>query len=149
MPYARTDVRTALHAAREAGKPCDGLIAGDRETALQLERWGFLPVNQEATDKRIQDWYISQGLAIRESDTPERVSDTPRDTRGDTPEPTPGDAPGDTRWSVPTLDVLAAAESALETARVALSLARSMASGSDRERERERAAPERARQSSY
>lgn len=119
MPYARTDIRTALHAAREAGKPCDGLIAGDRETALQLERWGFLPVNQEATDKRIQDWYISQGLAMRESDTPERVSDTPRDT----PEPTPGD----TRGSVPTLEVLAAAESALETARVALSLARSMA----------------------
>ncbi len=48
MPYARTDVRTALHAAREAGKPCDGLIAGDRETALQLERWGFLPVDQAA-----------------------------------------------------------------------------------------------------
>ena len=137
MPYARTDVRTALHAAREAGKPCDGLIAGDRETALQLERWGYLPVNQEATEKRIQDWYISQGLAIRESDTPERVSDTPRDTRGDTPEPTPRDTRGDTPGGVPTLDVLAAAESALETARVALSLARSMASGSDRERERE------------
>jgi hypothetical protein len=128
MPYARTDVRTALHAAREAGKPCDGLIAGDRETALQLERWGFLPVNQEATDKRIQDWYISQGLAMRESDTRERVSDTPRDT----PEPTPGDTPGDTRGSVPTLDVLAAAESALETARVALSLARSMGGGGAR-----------------
>ena len=129
MPYARTDVRTALHAAREAGKPCDGLIAGDRETALQLERWGYLPVNQEATEKRIQDWYVSQGLAIREGDTPERVSDTPRDTRGDTPEPTPEPTPGDTRGSVPTLDVLAAAESALETARVALSLARSMARG--------------------
>jgi hypothetical protein len=129
MPYARTDVRTALHAAREAGKPCEGLIAGDRETALMLERWGYLPVNQEATEKRIQDWYISQGLAIRESDTPERVSDTPRDTRGDTPEPTPEPTPGDTRGRVPTLDVLAAAESALETARVALSLARSMAGG--------------------
>ena len=119
MPYARTDVRTALHAAREAGKPCDGLIAGDRETALQLERWGFLPVNQEATEKRIQDWYVSQGLAMRESDTREATSDTPDAA----PEPTPGD----TRGGVPTLDVLAAAESALETARVALSLARSMA----------------------
>ena len=122
MPYARTDVRTALHAAREAGKPCDGLIAGDRETALQLERWGFLPVNQEATDKRIQDWYVSQGLAMRESDTREATLDTPQAT----PEPTRGDTPGDTR-GVPTLDVLAAAESALETARVALSLARSLA----------------------
>jgi hypothetical protein len=125
MPYARTDVRTALHAAREAGKPCDGLIAGDRETALQLERWGFLPVNQEATDRRIQDWYVSQGLAMRESDTPERVSDTlyatPEDTRGDTPERVVR--------GVPTLDVLAAAESALETARVALSVARTMAGG--------------------
>lgn len=125
MPYARTDVRTALHSAREAGKPVDGLIVGDRETALQLERWGFLPVNQEATDKRIQDWYVSQGLAMREGDTPERVRDTPHDTRGDTRD----DTPGDTRGSVPTLDVLAAAESALETARVALSLARSMAGG--------------------
>jgi hypothetical protein len=122
MPYARTDVRTALHAAREAGKPCDGLIAGDRETALQLERWGFLPVNQEATDKRIQDWYIAQGLAVRNGDTREATLDTPDAT----PEPTRGDTPGDTR-GVPTLDVLAAAESALETARVALSLARSLA----------------------
>jgi len=122
MPYARTDVRTALHAAREAGKPVDGLIAGDRETALQLERWGFLPVNQDATDRRVQDWYVSQGLAVRESDTPERTFDTPQATRGDTP----GDTPGDTR-GLATLDVLAAAESALETARVALSLARSLA----------------------
>jgi hypothetical protein len=122
MPYARTDVRTALHAAREAGKPVEGLIAGDRETALQLEKWGYLPVDREATDRRVQDWYISQGLAMRESDTPERTSDTPQAT----PEPTRGDTPGDTR-GVPTLDVLAAAESALETARVALSLARSLA----------------------
>lgn len=125
MPYARTDVRTALHAAREAGKPVQGLIVGDRETALQLERWGFLPVDHAATDKRIADWYVANGLAVRGGDTPERVSDTPRDT----PEPTPGDTPGDTRGSVPTLDVLAAAESALETARVALSLARSLAGG--------------------
>jgi hypothetical protein len=126
MPYARTDVRTALHAAREAGKPVDGLIAGDRETALQLERWGFLPVNQDATDRRVQDWYVAQGLAVRESDTPERTSDTPQATPEPTRGDTPGDTPGDTR-GVPTLDVLAAAESALETARVALSLARSLA----------------------
>ncbi len=129
MPYARTDVRTALHAAREAGKPVEGLIVGDRETALTLEKWGYLPVDQAATDKRIADWYVANGLAVKGGDTPERVSDTPRDTRGDTPEPTPGDTRGDTRGSVPTLDVLAAAESALETARVALSLARSMAGG--------------------
>jgi hypothetical protein len=116
MPYARTDVRQALSAAREAGKPVEGLNAGDRETTIQLERWGFLPVNRDALDKRVQDWYVSQGLATREGDAPEPTSDT----RGDTP--------GDTR-GVPTVDVLAAAESALETARVALSLARLMAGG--------------------
>jgi hypothetical protein len=125
MPYARTDVRTALHAAREAGKPCDGLIAGDRETALQLERWGFLPVDREATDKRVQDWYVSQGLAMREGDTREATLDTPHAT----PEPTREDTPERVLRGVPTLDVLAAAESALETARVALSVARTMAGG--------------------
>lgn len=125
MPYARTDVRTALHAAREAGKPCDGLIAGDRETALQLERWGFLPVDREATDKRVQDWYVSQGLAMRESDTPEATLNTPDAT----PELTREDTPERVLRGVPTLDVLAAAESALETARVALSVARTMAGG--------------------
>jgi hypothetical protein len=119
MPYARTDVRQALSVAREAGKPVDGLIAGDRETTIQLEKWGFLPVDREATDKRIADWYVANGLALKGGDTPEAVSDTPQAT----PEPTRGD----TRGGVPTLDVLAAAESALETARVALSLARSMA----------------------
>jgi len=117
MPYARTDVRQALSVAREAGKPVDGLIAGDRETTIQLERWGFLPVDREATDKRIADWYVANGLALKGGDTPEAVSDTPQAT------------PGDTRGVVPTLDVLAAAESALETARVALSIARSMAAG--------------------
>lgn len=122
MPYARTDVRQALSVAREAGKPVDGLIAGDRETTIQLEKWGFLPVDREATDKRIADWYVANGLALKGGDTAEAVSDTPQAT----PEPTRGDTPGDTR-GVPTLDVLAAAESALETARVALSLARSMA----------------------
>lgn len=116
MPYARTDVRQALSAAREAGKPVQGLNAGDRETTIQLERWGFLPVNQDALDKRVQDWYVSQGLATRAGDTPEATVDT----RGYTPEDTRG---------VHTLEVLAAADSALETARVALALARSMAGG--------------------
>lgn len=125
MPYARTDVRQALSAAREAGKPVDGLMAGDRETTITLERWGYLPVDREATDKRVQDWYVSQGLAMRESDTPERVSDTPDAT----PEDTRGDTPERVLRGVPTLDVLAAAESALETARVALSVARTIAGG--------------------
>lgn len=118
MPYARTDVRTALHEAREAGKPVDGLIVGDRETALQLERWGFLPIDRDATDKRIADWYVSQGLAMRDGDTPERASDTLSDTRGDTP----GDTPGPSTTSA----ALAAAEAAIEAARAALAAARAM-----------------------
>jgi hypothetical protein len=120
MPYPRTHVRQALSAAREAGRPVEGLKSDDRETTVLLEKWGYLPVDQDAADRRIADWYVSQGLAIREgdtlADTPEPTSDTRDDTRGDTP-------------GVHTLDVLAAAESALETARVALSLARSMAGG--------------------
>lgn len=122
MPYARTDVRTALHEAREAGKPVDGLIVGDRETALQLERWGFLPVNREATDRRIADWYVAQGLAVRDGDTPERVPDTPKDTPGDTRGDTPGDTPGASTTSA----ALAAAEAAIEAARAALAAARAM-----------------------
>ena len=110
MPYARTDVRQALSAAREAGKPVEGLNAGDRETTIQLERWGFLPVNRDALDKRVQDWYVSQGLATRAGDTPEPTSDTPGDTPGDTPE----------RSAV----ALEAAEAALAAASAALRLAR-------------------------
>ena len=106
MPYARTDVRQALSMAREAGKPVEGLNAGDRETTIQLERWGFLPVNRDALDKRVQDWYVSQGLATRAGDTPEATSDT----RGDTPE----------RSAV----ALEAAEAALAAASAALRLAR-------------------------
>ena len=126
MPYARTDVRTALHAAREAGKPCDGLIAGDRETALQLERWGFLPVNQEATDRRIQDWYIAQGLAVRNGDTREATSDTLQAAPEPTREDTPGDTPGDMRRPSSTIAALAAAEAAIEAARAAIAAARAM-----------------------
>lgn len=120
MPYARTDVRTALHAAREAGKPVDGLIVGDRETALTLERWGFLPVDQAATDKRIADWYVANGLAVKGGDTPERASDTPRDTPGDTR----GAAPGVSTTSA----ALAAADAAIEAARAAIAAARAMGS---------------------
>lgn len=118
MPYARTHVRQALSAAREAGKPVDGLIAGDRETAIMLEKWGFLPIDQEATDRRIADWYAANGLAVKVADTPEPVHDTPRDT----PEPPPADTPGDTpeRSRV----ALEAAEAALAAASAAIRLAR-------------------------
>jgi hypothetical protein len=118
MAYQRTHVRQALSAAREAGKPVDGLIAGDRETALQLERWGFLPIDQDAMDKRVQDWYVSQGLALRLDDTREAASDTPSDTRGDTPADTPDDTPERSRVA------LDAAEAALAAATAALRLAR-------------------------
>jgi len=115
MPYARTDVRQALSAAREAGKPVQGLNAGDRETTIQLEKWGFLPVNQDALDKRIQDWYVSQGLATREGDTRGATLDTPDDARGDTPD----------RVVRPDA-ALDAAEAALQAAHAALRLARSL-----------------------
>jgi hypothetical protein len=118
MPYARTDVRQALSMAREAGKPVEGLFAGDRETALQLEKWGFLPLDREAVDKRIADWYVANGLALRDGDTPEPPSDTPTDTRGDTPADTPGDTPERSRVA------LEAAEAALAAASAALRLAR-------------------------
>ena len=133
MPYARTDVRTALHEAREAGKPVDGLIVGDRETALQLERWGFLPVNREATEKRIADWYVANGLAVRVDDTPDRVPDTPHDTRGDTPGDTPGRTAAAVASVIPvvssassTMAALVAAEAAIEAARLALAAARTI-----------------------
>lgn len=115
MPYARTDVRQALSAAREAGKPVQGLNAGDRETTIQLEKWGYLPVNRDALDKRVQDWYVSQGLATREGDTPEATVDTPDDAHGDTPD----------RVVRPDA-ALDAAEAALQAAHAALRLARSL-----------------------
>ena len=116
MAYARTHVKQALTAAREAGKPVEGLMVGDRETAIMLEKWGFLPVDQAAIDKRIQDWYVAQGLAVREGD-----SDTPR--REDTPDDTPVDTPERVVRSDAALD---AAEAALQAAHAALRLARSL-----------------------
>jgi len=108
MGYSRPHIRQALAQAREDGRSVEG-FAGDRDTVLQLERWGYLPVNQDEVDRRIADWYVAQGLAIREGDTPddtpERVSDTPA--------------------SVAALD---AAEAALAAASAALRLARTMAS---------------------
>lgn len=119
MPYSRTHVKEALLAARRDGKPTEGLRADDRETVIQLERWKYLPIDQEALDKRIQDWYVSQGLVMK--------VETPRDTPGDTPE--------DTRERVSDLQPVArssaaleAAEAALAAATAALRLARAMAS---------------------
>lgn len=114
MAYPRPHVRQAIASAREAGKPVEGMFADDRETVITLERWGFLPVDQDAVDRRIADWYVAQGLAIREGDTP------------DTPDPVPVGVSRDT----PGRDdvALEAAEAALAASSAALRLARSMAS---------------------
>ena len=125
MRYARPHVRQALSAAREAGKPVDGLHVGDRETELVLERMGFLPVDVDAVDAKIAGWYAANGLAMRVDEpvpVPSVPSDTPIDTRGDTP----GDTPGDTRGSSSTIAALAAAEAAIEAARAAIAAARAM-----------------------
>lgn len=114
MGYSRPHVRQALNAARESGKPVDGLRADDRETTIMLEKWGFLPIDQDALDKRIADWYIGQGLALREGDTPNATPDA-------TPEVVSISA-------APSLAALEAAEAALAAASAALRLARSVAS---------------------
>jgi hypothetical protein len=116
MGYSRPHIRQALAQAREEGRPIEG-FAGDRDTVLQLERWGYLPINQDEVDRRIADWYVSQGLAIREGDA---VSDTPDDTPKDTPERVKG-------MHSPHA-AIEAAEAALVAATAALKLARSMAS---------------------
>lgn len=103
MRYSRVHVSQALSAAREAGKDLDGLKVGDRETIIALERWGFLPIDQQATDAKVAEWYRANGLATLATDTP-----------GDTPD------------RVPTSAALAAAEAAIEAARMALALARSV-----------------------
>jgi hypothetical protein len=116
MSYSRPHIRQALAQAREEGKPVEGFV-GDRDTVLQLERWGYLPINQDEVDRRIADWYVSQGLAIREGD---EQRDTPNDTPKDTPERV-------TRRHAPDA-AIEAAEAALAAATAALRLARSMAS---------------------
>lgn len=110
MNYSRTDVREALLTARRDGKPLEALRVGDRETEIQLEKMGYLPVDRDAVDKRIQNWYIAQGLVMRE----------------DAPVDTPGDTPGVSVGSTSTV-ALEAAEAALVAASAALRLARSMA----------------------
>ena len=115
MRYSRTQVREALLAARRDGKPLEALKVGDRETEIQLERLGYLPLDQDAVDKRIQDWYTANGLAMR--------ADTPVDTTDDTP----GDTPEVTSSSTSSA-AIEAAEAALVAASAALRLAKAMAS---------------------
>jgi hypothetical protein len=109
MGYSRPHIRQAVAAARDAGHEFDG-FAGDRDTVLRLERLGFLPVDQDEVDRRVQDWYVANGLAVRDGDTP----DTP-----DTPAPNTPDTSSD-RSRV----ALEAAEAALVAATAAIRLAR-------------------------
>lgn len=103
MKYARNQVQQALSAAREAGRDVTGLAPERRETAVLLEQWGLLPLDQSAYDEKVADWYVANGLATR---------------RADTPDDTPGDTP------VQLAAAIAAAESALATAQAMLTLAR-------------------------
>ena len=113
MAYSKAAVRTALGKARESGKACDGLSVGLRETELQLETWGFLPLPGDTdVDKRVSDWYKSQGLAIAVGDAEPRL------------EP----ASPVVMSSAPHDAALLAAEAALGAATAALALARSMSS---------------------
>ena len=120
MRYSRVHVKQALDAAREDGRPVDFMKVGDRETELTLERMGYLPVDQAAIDQKVQDWYVSQGLALR-VDTP---MDTPRDTPDDTPERVPQVVP--VRSGSANGAALEAAEAALQAAQAALRLARQL-----------------------
>jgi hypothetical protein len=113
MGYSRAHVKEALLAARRDGKSTEALLVGDRETEITLERMGYLPVDQDAVDKRIQDWYVSQGLVMR------------ADTPSDTPEPRPQSTQLPPGASTVALE---AAEAALAAATAAMRLARSMAS---------------------
>lgn len=109
MGYNRTQVKTALTKARDAGKPCDGLSVGLRETELQLESWGFLPLpGDRDVDERVRDWYKAQGL----------VMTVPAE---------PAEPAQPVHMAVASSDAaLSAAEAALTAAQAALALARSM-----------------------
>ncbi len=114
MGYSRTQVRTALAKAREAGRVTSGMSPELRETELELERWGFLPLETDAdVDKRVRDWYIAQGLAA------------PAD--GEQPKRKAAKAEPAVIMSAPPHDAaLLAAEAALAAAQAALAYARSM-----------------------
>lgn len=115
MGYPRTEVRQALAAARSAGKDCTAMHVDARDTEITLEKWGFLPVDADAVDARMRDWYISQGLAVRLEDTPRSKPTTVEK------QPAPSKLMGS-----PTEAAMVAAEAALTAAQAALSLARSM-----------------------
>jgi hypothetical protein len=89
---------------------------------IALERWNYLPIDQDAVDQRIADWYAANGLALRPA------KDTPSDTPGDTPEDTRDLVVDAEEGSAPASVAIEAAEAALMAATAALRLAKAMAS---------------------
>lgn len=118
MGYTRTQVRTALAEAKKTGRVTSGMAPDLRETALELERWGYLPLPTDAdVDKRVRDWYIAQGLAAP-------MDGDKRAHKASTPEASPEPA---VIMSAPPHDAaLIAAEAALAAAQAALAYARAM-----------------------
>lgn len=115
MSYTRTEVRSALKQARDAGKDCAGLYPDALDTTITLERWGFLKTPNEKVDARIADWYVAQGLAVRESDSV--MSDIKSEPRNDVAVGVSGS----------TEAALVAAEAALSAAQAAFAFARQVA----------------------
>jgi multidrug resistance efflux pump len=65
--YPKTHVQQALVAARQAGIDVAGLKVGDDETELTLERAGLLPIDSNAVETKVSDWYVRNGLATRDT----------------------------------------------------------------------------------
>ena len=104
MRYEKRHVAQALSAAQQAGIDTAGMKNGDRDTELTLERMGFLPVDPEAADALVADWYVRNGLARREG-SPSTFTVNPSEATG---------------------AAVAAAEAALEAAAAALRLVRAL-----------------------
>ena len=120
MRYPTAQVRTALSAAKEAGKNTAGMSPDLRETELALEKWGYLPLPGDTTiEDKVAEWYVAQGLA-----TP--ADDRPRRRKAAKSEP---EVQGAVIMSAPPNDAaLLAAEAALAAAQAALAYARAMTS---------------------
>lgn len=115
MRYPTAQVRTALSAAKEAGKNTAGMSPDLRETELALEKWGYLPLPGDTSiEDKVAEWYIAQGLATPADDRPRRKSAKVE--------------PAVIMSAPPNDAALVAAEAALAAAQAALAYARSMTS---------------------